>query len=133
MAIARWSRWGVSRSEERRGALRVWVSGDLTVKIGLEPTAVQVAGQARLQAFRLSDGDRAMVAVGRVEVGRAAWSSPGVGEGRPDREDRARAHGRSGRRPGTPAGLQAQRWRSRDGRGGACRGRKSGVELSGCG
>ena len=44
------------------------VSGDLDVKIALEPTAIQIAGQARLQAFRLSDGDRAMVTVGRVDT-----------------------------------------------------------------
>lgn len=44
------------------------VSGDLTVKIALEPTAIQIAGQARLQAFRLSDGDRAVVTVGRVDT-----------------------------------------------------------------
>ena len=43
------------------------VSGDLTVKIGLEPTVIQIAGQAHLQAFRLSDGDRAVVTVGRVD------------------------------------------------------------------
>ena len=44
------------------------VSGDLNVKIALEPTVVQIAGQAYLQAFRLSDGDRAMVTVGRVDT-----------------------------------------------------------------
>jgi hypothetical protein len=44
------------------------VTGDLTVKIALEPTAIQIAGQARLQAFRLSDGDRAVVTVGRVDT-----------------------------------------------------------------
>jgi hypothetical protein len=44
------------------------VSGDMTVKVGLEPTTVQVAGQARLQAFRLNDGDRAVIAVGRVDT-----------------------------------------------------------------
>jgi hypothetical protein len=44
------------------------VSGDLAVKIALEPTAVQIAGQAHVQAFRLSDGDRAMVTVGRVDT-----------------------------------------------------------------
>ena len=44
------------------------VSGDLTVKIALEPTTVQIAGQAHLQAFRLSDGDRAMVTVGRIDT-----------------------------------------------------------------
>jgi hypothetical protein len=44
------------------------VSGDLTVKLALEPTAVQVTGQARLQAFRLNDGDRAVVTVGRVDT-----------------------------------------------------------------
>jgi hypothetical protein len=44
------------------------VTGDLTVNIALEPTAIQIAGQARLQAFRLSDGDRAVVTVGRVDT-----------------------------------------------------------------
>jgi len=44
------------------------VTGDLTVKIALEPTAIQIAGHARLQAFRLSDGDRAVVTVGRVDT-----------------------------------------------------------------
>jgi len=50
------------------GRLAGKVTGDLTMKLGLEPTAVQVAGQARLQAFRLDDGDRAVVTVGRVET-----------------------------------------------------------------
>jgi len=44
------------------------VSGDLAVKIALEPTAIQITGQARLQAFTLSDGDRAVVTVGRVDT-----------------------------------------------------------------
>lgn len=44
------------------------VTGDLAVKLALEPLAVQVTGQARLQAFRLNDGDRAVVTVGRVET-----------------------------------------------------------------
>jgi hypothetical protein len=44
------------------------VTGDLAVKIALAPTAVQVTGQARLQAFKLSDGDRAVVTVGRVDT-----------------------------------------------------------------
>src|SRR5574342_1101497 len=44
------------------------VTGDLAVKIALDPTAVQITGQARLQAFRLSDGDRAVVTVGRVDA-----------------------------------------------------------------
>ena len=44
------------------------VTGDLTVKLALEPTAVQVGGQARLQRFRLNDGDRAVVTVGRIET-----------------------------------------------------------------
>jgi hypothetical protein len=43
-------------------------TGDLKVTLTLDPTAVQVAGQARLQAFRLHDGDRAVVTVGRVET-----------------------------------------------------------------
>ena len=48
----------------------------------------------------------------------------GQGERRPDREDRAGAHGHSDRRPGAPAGLQAERWRSRGGHGGARRHRR---------
>lgn len=44
------------------------MTGDLTVTLTLEPLAVQVAGQARLQAFRLYDGERAVVTVGRVET-----------------------------------------------------------------
>jgi hypothetical protein len=44
------------------------VSGDLTVKLALDPLAVQVAGQARLQRFTLSDGDRPLVTAGRAEA-----------------------------------------------------------------
>ena len=44
------------------------VTGELMVKLALEPTTVQVTGQARLQAFRLNDGDRTVVTVGRVET-----------------------------------------------------------------
>jgi hypothetical protein len=44
------------------------VSGDLNVKLGLEPVAVQVTGQARLARFRLNDGDRAVVTVGRLDT-----------------------------------------------------------------
>jgi uncharacterized protein involved in outer membrane biogenesis len=44
------------------------VSGDLAVKVGLDPTSVQVTGAARLQAFRLNDGDRPVVTVGRLET-----------------------------------------------------------------
>jgi hypothetical protein len=44
------------------------VSGDLAVKLALDPLAVQVAGQARLQRFTLSDGDRPLVTAGRAEA-----------------------------------------------------------------
>ena len=44
------------------------VTGDVTMKMGLDPTTLQVTGQARLQAFNLRDGDRAVVTVGRVET-----------------------------------------------------------------
>jgi len=44
------------------------ITGDLKVTLALEPLAVQVTGDARLQRFRLSDGDRALVAVGRLEA-----------------------------------------------------------------
>jgi Domain of Unknown Function (DUF748) len=44
------------------------VSGNITLKVALDPTSVQVAGAARLQAFRLNDGDRSVVTVGRLET-----------------------------------------------------------------
>jgi Domain of Unknown Function (DUF748) len=44
------------------------VSGDVALKLALEPTTVQLTGAARLQAFRLNDGDRAVVAVSRLET-----------------------------------------------------------------
>jgi len=44
------------------------VTGDLSVKLTLDPAVVAVGGQARLQGFRLNDGDRAVVTVGRVET-----------------------------------------------------------------
>ena len=44
------------------------ITGDLKVTLALEPLAVQVTGDARLQSFRLSDGDRSLVAVGRLEA-----------------------------------------------------------------
>jgi hypothetical protein len=44
------------------------VSGDLAVRLALDPVAVQVSGQARLQAFRLADGDRPVVTAGRLEA-----------------------------------------------------------------
>jgi hypothetical protein len=44
------------------------VTGTLAVKLALEPLDLQVTGQARLQAFRLNDGDRAVVTVGRVDT-----------------------------------------------------------------
>ncbi len=44
------------------------VSGDLAVTLAFEPLAVQVTGQARLQRFTLSDGDRPLVSAGRAEA-----------------------------------------------------------------
>jgi hypothetical protein len=44
------------------------VTGDVSLNVALEPVAIQIAGQARLQGFRLSDGDRAVVTVGRVDT-----------------------------------------------------------------
>jgi hypothetical protein len=44
------------------------VSGDLAVKVALQPLSVGVTGQTRLQRFQLSDGERPVVTVGRVDV-----------------------------------------------------------------
>jgi hypothetical protein len=44
------------------------VTGELATKITLEPVSVQLSGQTRLQSFRLSDGDRPVVTVGRVDT-----------------------------------------------------------------
>lgn len=44
------------------------VTGDLSITVALDPTSVKVAGDARLQRFRLSDGDRPVVSVGRAEA-----------------------------------------------------------------
>ncbi|HYE91936.1 MAG TPA: DUF748 domain-containing protein, partial [Terriglobales bacterium] len=44
------------------------VTGDVNVKLALEPVSVQATGQMRLQRFRLLDGDRAVVSVSRVET-----------------------------------------------------------------
>ena len=44
------------------------VTGDLAVTVALDPMTVKVGGEARLERFRLSDGDRAVVTVGRVET-----------------------------------------------------------------
>ncbi len=44
------------------------VTGELMVKLALDPIAVQVTGQTRLQAFRLADGDRPLVTAGRLEA-----------------------------------------------------------------
>jgi Domain of Unknown Function (DUF748) len=44
------------------------MTGELILALTLDPVAVQVAGQARLQAFRLNDGERAVVTVGRVDA-----------------------------------------------------------------
>jgi hypothetical protein len=50
------------------GRLSGKVTGDLAVKLALEPTTMQIVGEARLQAFRLNDGERAVVTVGRVQT-----------------------------------------------------------------
>ncbi len=44
------------------------MTGELAVKVALEPVTVKLAGEVRLQAFRLSDGDRSVVTVGRVDA-----------------------------------------------------------------
>jgi uncharacterized integral membrane protein len=44
------------------------VTGDLAVTVALDPFTVKVGGEARLQRFRLSDGDRPVVTVGRAEA-----------------------------------------------------------------
>ena len=44
------------------------VAGDLAVTVALDPITVKVGGEARLQRFRLSDGERPVVTVGRVEA-----------------------------------------------------------------
>ena len=44
------------------------VTGDLAVTVALDPITVKVGGEARLQRFLLSDGDRPVVTVGRVET-----------------------------------------------------------------
>ncbi len=44
------------------------VTGDVAVKIAREPVNLQITGQARLQRFRLSDGDRPVMTVGRAEL-----------------------------------------------------------------
>lgn len=45
------------------------ITGEVGVELALEPLAVRVTGDARLQGFRLNDGDRSLVAVGRLEAG----------------------------------------------------------------
>lgn len=44
------------------------VTGNLAVTVALDPVTVKVGGEARLQRFRLSDGDRPVVTVGRAEA-----------------------------------------------------------------
>ena len=52
-------------------------SGELAVKVALEPLAVTLDGRARLQRFRLGDGDRPLVTVGRLDVGGIDVAWPG--------------------------------------------------------
>ena len=44
------------------------MTGEVAVTVALEPLAVELAGQARLRAFKLSDGDRPLVTVGRLDA-----------------------------------------------------------------
>jgi len=53
------------------------ITGDLTLKMAFEPLAVRVTGQARLQRFRLSDGDRPVVTAGRLEASGVDVEWPG--------------------------------------------------------
>jgi uncharacterized protein involved in outer membrane biogenesis len=50
-----------------KGRIAGRVTGDVRVGIGLDPVTVRVTGDARLQGFRVFDGDRALVSVGRLE------------------------------------------------------------------
>ena len=44
------------------------VTGDVTVSVALAPVSIRVTGQTQLQRFRLNDGERPVVTVGRVDV-----------------------------------------------------------------
>jgi hypothetical protein len=50
------------------GTVAGQVTGEVALKLGLEPVSVQVNGQTRLQRFRLNDGDRPVITVARVDV-----------------------------------------------------------------
>jgi hypothetical protein len=50
------------------GTMAGQVTGEVAVKVGLQPTVVQVTGQTQLQRFRLNDGDRPVITVARVDV-----------------------------------------------------------------
>lgn len=50
------------------GQLAGKATGDVSMKLALDPTSLQITGQARLQAFRLNDGARTVMTVGRVET-----------------------------------------------------------------
>jgi hypothetical protein len=52
------------------------VTGDLAVAVTAEPLTVKIEGDARLQGFRLSDDDRPVVTVGRVEAAGLAVDWP---------------------------------------------------------
>ena len=59
------------------GRLTGRVSGEVGVTVALEPLAVRLDGQARLQRVRLGDGDRPLVTVGRVDVAGIDLAWPG--------------------------------------------------------
>jgi uncharacterized protein DUF748 len=50
------------------GRIAGGATGELTVKVTAEPLGVQIAGQTRVRRFSLSDGERPIVTVGRVEA-----------------------------------------------------------------
>jgi hypothetical protein len=50
------------------GRLAGQVTGELAVKVGLAPFLVQIDGDAQLRRFTLSDGDRPVVSVARVDT-----------------------------------------------------------------
>ncbi|MBI1736922.1 MAG: DUF748 domain-containing protein [Candidatus Rokubacteria bacterium] len=51
-----------------RGLVIGRVSGELAMKMTIEPLTIQIGGNARVQRFALRDGERALVAVGRMDT-----------------------------------------------------------------
>jgi hypothetical protein len=59
------------------GRVQGLATGDLAVAVGLDPVSVRITGEVRLQRFRLSDGDRPVVTVGRVDAAGIDVAWPG--------------------------------------------------------